>query len=216
MISTHHCYSFCFCQLFFFFSPNSFWTFPKQLLFHQVRSFSHFATFCKIMLSEFRPSKCLHATSTVSPHLELDNHISSNLNIFCFTWISKPNRLKNRGKWSEVLHERWCTLAPGNFRNQLLFAIPLSNLSQIETPLSKCLLQVYLEPTNPMSIKLHSSITSLNNYIWLWLRKAPSNFSSWPIISLKSPVHNHGLFMLQLSLLSFSHASPLLVVFGSP
>ena len=91
-----------------------------------------------------------------------------------------------------------------------------SNRSQIKFPLSKCFLQVYLGPINPESMKLQSSITSLNDYIWLQFLKVLPNFSFCLIISLESLAHNQGISRLLFKLLNLAQASSCFAVFGSP
>ena len=102
------------------------------------------------------------------------------------------------------LSSRWVTIEPRNFVNHELLANPWSNISQIECPSAKCLLQVNWEPTKPRSINPHSSKTSLNSCIWPWFQAAPPNFSSCLVSSLKSPPHNHGTSRLWFKVLRLS------------
>ena len=104
---------------------------------HEV--FAILICFLKNSLSWSKPLVVVHAAPTISLHLALDSHISSNLNILFFGEISKLVGLTSRGRWSKELHDRWVTL-PGNFKNQLFVTKSLSNISHIELPSSKCLL----------------------------------------------------------------------------
>ena len=136
--------------------------------------------------------------------------------VFFRRGISRGARTIRSGQWSEELQCRWWTRAPGNFRNHPLLANPLSSLSHIEFPFSKCLAQVNFDPTYPRSMKPHSSITSLNDCIWLWGLHAPPSFSYCLVISLKSPTHNQGITRSEFSCLNLLQASLLLVVSGFP
>lgn len=101
----------------FFFSSNSFQTFPKQFLFHHVKSLPHFSTFFKTLLVVSELTVCTQAASTISLQLGSESHISSNLKFFFHRGSSSPDGFMNKGRWSDEVQERWLNLIPGNLRN---------------------------------------------------------------------------------------------------
>ena len=194
--TTDLCFKFSLTQQFFLFI-NSCLTLPNTFQFHQSKSLPHFSTLDNIVESKSEPTIEFHASCTISSQVGFDNHISSKRNNFLRVGMSNGARTTKRGLWFEESQCQWWTRDPGNFRNHPLVARPLSSLSHIELPFSKCLAHVNFDPTYPRSIKPHSSITSRNSCIWKWDLVAPPNFLSCLVISLKSPKQSYRISGLE-------------------
>jgi len=98
------------------------------------------------------------------------NHVSSKQK--GFSGLAGSNNLgtMNKGQWSDVLQVRWCTVDPPNLNSHPLFAKLLSSLSQMVCPSLKYFFHVNGLPLNPISMKPHSSMVSLNSCIGAWLQ----------------------------------------------
>ena len=88
-----------------------------------------------------------------------------------------------------------CSATPGNFAIHSLFASARSNRTRILPSSPLIFDHVKGEPTKPKSWKAHRWITPLNLSICLAGLGFPPTFSSLPVISLKSPMHNHGYWL---------------------
>ena len=195
---------------------NSDLTFPKWTLLQCFNSFQHFSIFWTTLVFGSRQSWDDQTASTTSMHPLSGNHISMKRNGLAIQGSSKLFGMIHKWLWLEEITDKWWTLEFANLSIHSLLARALFNLSQIKWPSVKCFCHVNCEPTNPRSIKPHSSTASLSSCICAWLLLLPPIFSKHFRVSLKSPAHTHGRLKRLLCCCNKFCDSNLLCVMGSP